>query len=479
MLLYIVGVADNGLGTILFSMYKIFLLVWIIIGLGYVVMVLGFISRGLRSKQVHQIEHLLANNIKKTPYRIREEFRAILHDFLITKVKRVYKGEFVYTPRKIERSVSCPDLRIYRNEDSPISKRRRALSEALYVDYNQRIQSDTELDKIDKERTFEPAKALMKQTDLLMQVVNALGSYRSSDESDDSDGGIHCFSDEEILASEKIEIPKRKRAFSEIQFPFANDYEKSENLTWSGPLATKQIIEMREKVKYGKCRNRATVPEDSTPSLIQRIRNTFKSPSKENVKNFDVEAGINDSSVNQTKSGQSLLPDFTPKYAKTKTRKYSVPESVLENTSIAELFRAITAISTPPNETINPLPKRKLGIASLTPPLQVTPLRHRRLAIRPVNQSRRSSLLSNSNHETYNRRLSLNPTPLLKLPDITITPSTTTPLNAGLPPTGRRSIRVPGSNRRYSLRPVTNATITPSPVQRQILKAKDKDDQGQ
>lgn len=492
----VAGVQDNGSDRILFAMYKSFLLIWIIIGLGYVVMVLGFISRGLRSKQVHQIEHVLAHNIKKTPHKIREEFRALLHDFLLTKVKRVYKSQFVYTPRIIDRSVSCPDLTIYRNENSPIFKRKRACSEAAYINYNQRIQSDTELDKIDKERTFEPAKAIMQQTDLLMMVVNALGGCNTNDHSDDSDGGINCFTDEEILASERIEdIPKRKRALSEVQFPYIQDDQKSSNLTWSGPLATKQILEIREKAKYGKTRCRTAPAQDPAPSLLKRLKNTFKTSSKENMKNADIERQVTKDDddlikiignekigkefkeyINATKGGRSsLLVENTQKYSKIKTRKYSAPESVLENTSIAELFRAITAISTMPNEAASP--KRKLGIASLTPPTQITPPRVRRMPIRPV--SRRTSLMPTHTCETHNRRFSLNPSPLLnKIPDsLTLPPSP--PVYTPLPTLGRRSIRAPGSNRRYSLRPVTNITTTPSPVQRQILKSKDKDDQGQ
>lgn len=495
----VAGVKDNGLGVALFTTYKLFLLIWIIIGLGYVVMVLGFISRGLRSKHVHQFEHMLANNIKKTPHKIREEFRALLHDFLLTKVKRVYKSQFNYTPRKIERSVSCPDLNIYRNDNSPLFRRKRAYSEAAYIDYNQRIQSDTELDKIDKERTFEPAKAIMQQTDLLMMVVNALGGLKKVNDSDDSDGGINCFSDEEILASERIEnIPKRKRAFSEVQFPYVEDDEDTSNLTWSGPFATKQIMQLRDKVKQGKLRLRAASTQESTPSLLTRLRNTFKSTSKESMKNIDVERQpVKDDGfgkvtskeklskecrdyINATMGGRPSLFESPPKYTKTKHRKYSAPESVLENTSIAELFRAITAISTLPNgeeEEVNKSPKRKLGIACLTPPEQISPPRVRRLPIRPV--SRRTSLMPTHTCETRNRRFSLNPSPLLnKIPDsftLPITPPSYTPL----PSVGRRSIRAPGSNRRYSLRPVTNITTTPSPVQRQIMKTKDKDDQGQ
>lgn len=489
---YVIGVTDNGLGPILFSMYKVFLLVWIIIGLGYVVMVMGFISRGLRSKQMHHLEHVLANNIKKTPQRLREEFRSLLHELLLTKVKRVYKDKFTYTPRKIERSVSCPDLTLYRNQSSPTFKRKRAFSESIHhhLYLNQRIQSDTELDKIDKERTFEPAKAIMKQSDLFMMVVEALGKCA---EPTDTDGGVNCFTDEEILASETIAATNkcyRKRAFSEVQFPFSKDIDNS-NLTWYGPSATKKIIEIREKA--AKSRSCTSVSQPS-PGLMTRIRNTFKTSSKENVKNVDVERQeFPKEYVETTKRGRTSL-HVENMQRQARNRKYSAPESVLENTSVAEFFRALTEISAAPTEAKN-LPKRKLGVASLTPPAQISPPRSRRLPIRPLYQPRRSSLMPPQTPVSRNRRYSLRPAQenqamdclaLPPRPAPRTMPSTPT-LNetseefttlAPPPYTGRSSIRAPGSNRRYSLRPVVNISSTPSPVQRQIMKTKDKDEQG-
>ena len=47
-------------------MYKVMLLVWIVFGLGYLVMILGFITSAMRSKKVARLERKLANNIKHT-----------------------------------------------------------------------------------------------------------------------------------------------------------------------------------------------------------------------------------------------------------------------------------------------------------------------------------------------------------------------------------------------------------------------------
>lgn len=51
-------------------MYKIFLIFWITFGLGYLVMVVGFLTQGLKSKRVKMLEHLVAQNIKETQSKI-------------------------------------------------------------------------------------------------------------------------------------------------------------------------------------------------------------------------------------------------------------------------------------------------------------------------------------------------------------------------------------------------------------------------
>jgi ABC-type maltose transport system permease subunit len=50
----------------LYLLYKVMLLVWIVFGLGYLVMILGFITRAMRSKKMAQLERKLATNIKQT-----------------------------------------------------------------------------------------------------------------------------------------------------------------------------------------------------------------------------------------------------------------------------------------------------------------------------------------------------------------------------------------------------------------------------
>nr|CAD7453790.1 unnamed protein product [Timema tahoe] len=78
----------------LFLVYKIFLIVWILFGLGYLVMILGFITRAMRSKRITRLEHKLAANIKMTQSKIAHGFakdvtylRRVLNELYLLKLK--------------------------------------------------------------------------------------------------------------------------------------------------------------------------------------------------------------------------------------------------------------------------------------------------------------------------------------------------------------------------------------------------------
>ena len=86
---------DNSKGQgIFFIMYKIFLIGWISFGLGYIVMIMSFIARGMKSKKIVRIEHKLAQNLKHTQSKIWNEFqkdfqclRRIFNELQLSKVK--------------------------------------------------------------------------------------------------------------------------------------------------------------------------------------------------------------------------------------------------------------------------------------------------------------------------------------------------------------------------------------------------------
>ncbi|KAK9729235.1 hypothetical protein QE152_g16013 [Popillia japonica] len=467
-------------------------------------MVLGFITSGLRSKRMHAIEHALALHIKQTPRKIREELRGLVHEFLLLKVKRVYKGEFVYTPTELQHSQSCPDLSLYRDTDSPTTRRKRALSECVPMSDLVRVQSDTELNLIDKERTFN--RKVSEQSSLLLRVANALSGM--DDDNDEGTRGLNGFSEEDILASETIHstwtsntqstltigaIPKRRRAFSEVKFPFSGNKsspENDNNLTWYGLPSSMKLQQIQEEVKP---RNRTASLQPLQPlNLISKIKNTFIGSKEDKERDIEKQGIVPrrdrtfsapaNRYIRQTRSGRSSL--------------YPT-DSVLEETSVADFLRVLAdlAIPDPTTDTALPTPQRKLGTASLTPP-KLSPPRSRRMSIKPPPQSRRGSLINPSQLMQTGRRFSLrppghesqstrkasaaptlspvlcsrNPTP----PELSVSPPPPyTPFPSDIP--GRRSIRVPGSNRRFSLRPVV---LTPnlSPVQRQVIRSKENKD---
>ncbi|EDW62831.1 open rectifier potassium channel protein 1 isoform X1 [Drosophila virilis] len=243
-----------------FVVYQIFVIVWFIFSLGYLVMIMTFITRGLQSKKLAHLEQQLSSNLKATQNRIWTGvtkdvgyLRRLLNELYILKVKPVYTDtEFGYT---LPRSASCPELSMYRMEPAPIPSRKRAYSVCAVVAASQHpsvmvhANSDTELSKFDREKTFETAEAYRQTTDLLAKVVTALATVQPPPEADDAAtyGGYHGFSDSQILASEwsfstlnEQTTPRRPRGRASSDFniepprrPLRVPHNHNE-WTWSG-----------------------------------------------------------------------------------------------------------------------------------------------------------------------------------------------------------------------------------------------------
>lgn len=157
-------------------------------------------------------------------------------------------------------------MAIYRPASDPTHRRR---AQSLYYPDNgadllssatiHRVQSDSELSKIDKERTFDPLDQLSPPGQLLARVVTALGSIRALEDDNQSildaaHGGMNIFTDSQILASERAgsrlslarsegnysvaPTKKRARAASEFQPPPSDKlYGINDDVhkwTWSG-----------------------------------------------------------------------------------------------------------------------------------------------------------------------------------------------------------------------------------------------------
>lgn len=467
---WVAGTTENDHGETWYMIYKIFLLVWIISGLGYLCMVMGFVARGMRSKKMCAIEHKLAVNIKRTNHKIREELRSIVNEYLLLRVKRVYREKFIYVPNKPQRSQSCPNLTIHSVQESPTVARKRAFSTCAEYDGEiSRIQSDSDLERIDKEQTFNPSNAVLEPGQFLLRVANALGNIdtvtddRKSIDDHSYVEGINLFPSTEILATEKYDSNwsignerisakpgkvMRPRAASECRTPvFARPPTEQNDLTWYGPSATKRLQELREQVKFHQIRHKSLppfTPSAKPQSLFSRLKNSLKPTKESDNKDDDIESQIKQ----KEKENAFKEPCYAP--ASRRASMFSLQnEQVLEETSIADFLRALTAITVPEaaSETI-----------PLTP---TTPHRSRRQPIQ--SQQRRTSLMPLSeHHRNQERRFSLRPEPTGTEPPPPYYPPDLSSVVA------KRAI---SRGRSSSLRP-GNTSSSSTSLQRNVLKRK-------
>lgn len=441
---------------------------------------------------------------------------------------------------------------MYSIQGPPIMRRRaysevKGPEESVTSSTLTRVQSDSDLSRINKEKTFEGSETLFDTSNLLARVVSALGSIRPLDEDGHSvldialDGGIHGFSDSQILSDERTlsgcslaqsdtsfpNFPRqRARAASVFHTP-SHDYKQDSNeWTWSGDNA--QIQEyLRKNTKKKNSLYRATfasnnkldgnrslsinmpasddnIPYTADKGLINKLnpfKKTFGRPilGSEQQRYLERTARGRESKVSLSKQ------KYLSATARGRASVFSILSTtdeknndVLENTTIADLIRALEVVHTKANGSDTPLlddymdtPRRKMGTASLTPPpkghtnplLSVFPpafgsssAAARRASLRPVNtyntifnskaqpnMNRRQSGYAGAEAVNYSRRPSMRPTnpppyiaiespkPLSRRFSIRPTNLSTPPGQA--PPT----TSVPGSStalqRRLSLRP--------------------------
>lgn len=286
-----------------------------------------------------------------------------------------------------------------------------------------RVQSDGDLSRID--RTFDPANSQIQPTELLARVFTALGTIKAVDDEvqsmNMSQGGVHGFSDSQILASERkrdsrwslsfsetgFSVPPargRSRAASDCRAPIKHQmYEPNANeWTWNGTNAQiEEFLRMRKtnkrksddlyRASFAHPKNDTpyviTVDDVShspapaitpagSPSLFQRL-NPFKrrddsrkpslTPDRLDVQNY----------LNDTFAGRESRQPVNKRRASVFSILSTTDESnadVLENTTIADLIRALEVVHTQAvtgNEA--PLlqeffedPKRKVGNAGLS-----------------------------------------------------------------------------------------------------------------
>lgn len=406
-------------------------------------------------------------------------------------------------------------------EESPRIMRKRAYSEnyAQPLDSSTistltlpRVQSDGDLSRIDKQKTFEGSDNLFKTGDLLSRVVNALGSIRPTDEDGQSvldlamDSGVHGFSDSQILASERTwsgcsltqsdgsytNPPTRRRAASDFRVPQPDSFSNSNELTWNG----NNLNHMREYMKNSA--KKYSIPEiypsksdSNSRSVTLNIPDTLQVPTEARNKSFmskinpfkarlidqdgkrhsvasqDINPQIYLESTSRGRESRISLPrQYNTASGRRRNSVFSILQQpsdnteLLEKTTIADLIRALEVAHTKANISSESslfgqteIPRRKVGTVTPPSPPNLTHLRV------PQNNSRRGSLRPVPGYTTIftsqninSRRMSsyLDPESLIAVRRASLRPGNPPPYSVTPKPMPRR----------FSVRP-TNLSIPP------------------
>lgn len=397
-----------------------------------------------------------------------------------------------------------------------------------------RVQSDGDLTKVDRNRAFDESNMQLQPTELLARVFTALGNIKAADDEAQSNaamgGGFHGLSDSQILASEKQSnwslpfsessyavppLKARGRAASEFRAPMPDQLELSNShsheWTWSGN--NQQIEEFMRLKKLNKKRSsdlyraaltspkvenpvvnmeegmaaQATRPPGraSSPSIFGRF-NPFKKRDDSRKMSLipndrlDVKNYLDHTSAGR--HSRISVPSFANVAPATRRRTstFSIMSTtdegsadVLENTTIADLIRALEVMHTQAvagddslletlldnprqrfgsSSTINGLPQniQQQPQQSIPPPLiNIFPPASPTQSQTPRN--RRSSMrpLSTSNTPLFHRSNRRQST-IVDLPS-TRRSSLFVPSSLGPPPYSEATPRT--THRRFSVRP--------------------------
>lgn len=264
-----------------------------------------------------------------------------------------------------------------------------------------RVQSDGDINRLDHHRPFDPRSPQIQPTELLARVFTALGTIKAVDDEVQSmtntlSGGVHGFSDTQILASENkrnshwslfssdngLAVPPtrgRSRAVSDCLVPNPNLLDQSNNNEWTWNGTNSQIEEIMRMRKLNKKKSEdlyrasfalprndmpfvVNIQDDvsspppassaTSPSLLQRL-NPFKkrnedsrkmslSPDRSEIQNY----------LNQTSAGRESRAVFgaganrRPSVFSILSNTDECDANVLENTTLADLIRAIEIVHT-------------------------------------------------------------------------------------------------------------------------------------
>lgn len=342
-----------------------------------------------------------------------------------------------------ERSYSCPDLIMY-STNPQYFPRKRAFSEDNYLLKEERgyiskqhclsRHSETNLMHINRERTFEQQNILDNTAELLAKVVSALNEFNDFSEPVD-EGGYNLFSDNEILRSEDIKSPariltksktvgsiplnQRQRAASEFTgIRSLSSGSEQRKLSEKGfkfdEFIAQQAIEQENKPNNGVTitidgsdENNDTMSQIRRPSIFQKLfkrRNTVHQDMTSSplakikhkiIYNTPVIERKNSCIFNEPIKKYPNMDEIRRSSTFSMASSADKTENILENTTIADLIRAIENAHT--KEHASSLRRQSTFLkprnsikeqSSLQPPaLLGVDLKPRRLSLHPMHHN--------------------------------------------------------------------------------------------
>lgn len=359
--------------------------------------------------------------------------------------------------------------------------------------------SETDLQRIDKNATF-AAHAIVQPAELLARLVNVLGYIppgddfewdQTEEQTDAQNETQHSKSVDQgpannvsrwTIGGEKFPFSKpRSRAASEIRLHTTKDdsVQRNTEWTWSGVASTKLQEMMKDNdttisskdnpnkpyKKFASLALPLTASKNLFPRWKKHSANKRSSDVSFNTRNTEKTVEITDENEKSNQQNNSIgpLPSYLDERHDSISRRphyythtggnlpnYLENNNILEETSLAEFLRALTAlharVGTIPDDYVTK-PKRKLGTASLNPPK--LPSLFTLFSNAPGSVSANQSNQNTVTGAQSIRRMSL------KL--------STDNSGSSTPTSYVRKGSVPVKPRRFSLRPVATPVSPPTP----------------
>lgn len=191
----ILGMGDGH--NIWLWLYKAFIIIWITFGLGYLIMILGFIAKGMKSKKVRGVLEKRLTGIRNTKEKLSKDIdymRRIVNELYMMKIKPVYdvQGQGLGDTKIVNGTVlgirsrrpscvhferrcsSLPRLPIYVNGEPQLPGGRPYFITDNDPQQIRRRLSESDLSRINRDETFANFKDSVNPDELLATVVNAL-----------------------------------------------------------------------------------------------------------------------------------------------------------------------------------------------------------------------------------------------------------------------------------------------------------------